>query len=802
MKLKDGLVIFVLAAALVSGCGSQKSETAAGEMTGGSTETEAAEEEGITKEALAHYINEAFGFREKSILYYDDVADAEYYDDIAKAVRAGYMWGDEDGSFHPEKTMSGLEAAGVFEKLLPEGEAEVLLGEVKDKPVFTETDAEEAIASIRESQQVIPGELHVSEDGKVYENTIVAGNVYVDPGVSKLSFRNCVILGNVYVDGDFSKVDFQGRARVVEAKGTLDLTLGGNTSVEYLYVWAGDNRVQTKESTEIDTLVAYGSTDISGKGTISLLRANADNITSEITPNAVTIGEMTKKMPVIAGKEYVASTSPKISPDQDKIAATAKEHPAVKELPYDEGVTYHQDVCDLSHPFSSMYCSVGRVNLEDNQYIEKEFLMSGTANVYHLYDNDTPYVVKADNPYATRLLVRYPDTAKGKTCSGRVYLDILNASSGVDLEDIWRRSYQHLMDSGDIYIGITSQSGTAAALKRFDSDRYQDINWEVDGKEEDGLVFDMLSQLGNLLRDDPQAILPEGMIPEYIYLTGQSWSGDYLNTYTSVFYDYYNQDRSLFDGYISVVAPAETYIATDVHGPRDVYTETKEPYFVINSESEHYFGSYGDWYLDFEYVRIPDASEENYKFRFYEMVGSSHSDPVSPILPNNPEIAKANNGVARDPKQYDGDQTHSDLQLDMLITACLENVHNWAANGVEAPSGDKYWLEYRTVVDPFVKDMPEVVADENHNALGGIRMPQMEAPVAQYKAFRNDSSVTDGSMIYFSKEKIHELYPGGYAQYKEQFDAAAEKLYREGYLVETDYEKLIRSDANKELFEQ
>ena len=74
--------------------------------------------------------------------------------------------------------------------------------------------------------------------------------------------------------------------------------------------------------------------------------------------------------------------------------------------------------------------------------------------------------------------------------------------------------------------------------------------------------------------------------------------------------------------------------------------------------------------------------------------------------------------MARDPKQYDGDQTHSDLQLDMLITACLENVHNWAANGVEAPSGDKYWLEYRTVVDPFVKDMPEVVADENHNALG------------------------------------------------------------------------------------
>lgn len=816
MKLKNGLVILGISAAAaisLSACGSQKGGASSAEASKAESEAEnetsakdsAAQEaeaaDTITKEALARSINDTLGLQEKSILYYEDIADAEYYDDIAKAVRAGYMDGDEDGSFHPKSTMSGADAAAVFEKLLPDGANLPLLDALKEKPLLTKTDAKEIISSIAESQQIIKEGLHVSGEGASYENTIIAGNVYVNPEVTELHLTNCVVLGNIYLDGASSKVDFQGRARVIEAKGALNLTLGKNTSVEYLYVWSGSNQIKTSEASEIGTLVAYGNTDISGKGTITLLRANADDIASEITPEAVTIGEMTKKMPVIAGTEYTASTSPKLSPDQDKIIETAKTHPSIKELPYDEGVAYHQDVYDKSHPFSSMYCSVGSVNLEDNQYIEKEFIMSGTANVYNLYDNDTPYIVKEDNPYATRLLVRYPDTAKGKKCSGRVYIDILNASSGIDLEDIWRRSYQHFMDSGDIYIGITSQSGTAEALKRFDAKRYQDINWKVNGKDEDGLVFDMLSQLGNLMRDDPHAILPAAMTPEYIYLTGQSWSGDYLNTYTSVFYDYYNRDRSLFDGYVSVVAPAETFIASDVYGPRDVYTETKEPYFVIMSESEHYFGSYGDWYLDFEYVRIPDASEENYKFRFYEVAGSSHSDPVSPILPNNPEIAKANNGTGRDPKQYDGSQKHSDLQLDMVITASLENVHNWAANGVKSPSGDQYWLEYRTVVDPFVKDMPEVVTDENHNALGGIRMPQMEAPIAQYKAFRNDSSVTDGSMIYFSSEKIKELYPGGYAEYKEQFNAAAKKLYEEGYLIESDYQKLIHSDDNKELFE-
>lgn len=782
----------------------------------------------ITREEFAHLLNQALGLEDESILYFSDTADAQYYDDIAKAVRAGYMIGKSDASFSPDGLLSRAEAATILARLLPAQEGQAVSftdfdqvgdwakssvltasqsGYITGNPdgtfapqrTLTRAEAVQMVVALTSGETIQKGHLNITANNQVIRDTIVAGNVYVDPAVTSLTMENCVVLGNVYVDGS-ATLNFSGRARVVEAKGQAKVTLGSDTAIEYLYLWGSNNTVDAGTA-QIHSVVAYGSTDITGTPTLDLLRANADGVTCSVQPGEITIGEMTKQMPVIAGKSYVASTSPTVSPDKDKIISTAKTLPTMTELPYDEGVTYHQGVYDKSHPFSSMYCSVGSVSLEDNQYIEKEFLMSGKANVYNLYDNDTPYIVSADNPYATRILVRYPDVDSGKKFSGRVYLDILNASSGIDLEDVWRRSYQHFMDSGDVYIGITSQSGTAEALKRFDSERYADINWRVNGELEDGLFFDMLSQLGNLLRDDPHAILPENINPEYVYVTGQSWSGDYLNTYSSVFYDYYNQDRSLFDGYVSIVSPAETFIASNVAGPRDVYTETKEPYFVIMSQGEHYFGSYGDWYLDFEYVRIPDASEDNYKFRFYEVAGAGHSDPVSPILPNNDEIALANNGTGRDPKVYNGDEKPSDLQLDMIITASLENVHNWAANGVPAPSGEDYWLEYRTVVDPFVKDMPETVEDEHHNALGGIRMPQIEVPVAQYKPFRNDSSTTDGSMIYFDSDTLKALYPQGYEQYKAAFDAAAKKVYDEGFVIESDYEKLIASDANRDLFE-
>ena len=94
-----------------------------------------------------------------------------------------------------------------------------------------------------------------------------------------------------------------------------------------------------------------------------------------------------------------------------------------------------------------MYCSVGDIDQLAKQYGfgEMEFFMSGKANVYGLSDKGTnvPVIKTADVDYTTRLLIHYPEDAE--KFSGNIYVDILNASAGYDLEDIFRRSYEHFM---------------------------------------------------------------------------------------------------------------------------------------------------------------------------------------------------------------------------------------------------------------------------------------------------------------------------------------------------------------------
>ncbi len=717
---------------------------------------------GLTREKAAEELVSYFSLEDESILYYGDLDSVSDVSSISKAVRAGLLGGD--GNFRPGDVISEDEIAYIASKAGNDGDS------------------------------VVKGNTTYSSD-VAFSDTVFGGNVVLTPDVRTAEFTNANILGNLYADGEIT-LSFSGKARVVETREKAVVSVSEGSEIEYLYVWGDDSAVTVDGN--VGTVVITGeNVSLAGSGVIGLLRANGDGLVSDLSASRITVGDAVSKngMPLISSNVYDPSLSgPQTSPDADKIKAMAKAEPIYKEIPYGEGITYHDGPVEVSHPFSSAYCSGGHINLDAYGYVEKEFLMYGEANAYNLYENDVPYIVKENVPYCTRVLVRYPDPSV-RTPSGNVVVEILNASSAVDLEDMWRRAWDLFLENGDVYIGITSQSGAAEALRTFDPVRYADISWSG----EDGLFFDMLSQLGNTIRTNPTALIPSSIPVECLLLIGQSWSGDYVNTYTSVFYDYYNADGSLFDGYLCIVNPAETFIATGVAGPVRSFRATDEPYISIMSQGEHYFESYGDWYRDFEYVRIPDHTEDGWNTRFYEVAGAGHSDPVSPVIPSSAEIKKAN-GAGRDAKVYNSPELPSDLQMDMVIRGAYENIVKWIREGIPAPSAEDKWLLYRTVVDPSFGDMPECITDENGNALGGIRMPQIEAPVATYKPFRNDSSTTDGSMIYFSKDKIWDLYPNGYADYMSKYGSAASALVSEGYISTADYAILMRDERNINLF--
>lgn len=91
---------------------------------------------------------------------------------------------------------------------------------------------------------------------------------------------------------------------------------------------------------------------------------------------------------------------------------------------------FEMPITDESYPFSSAerYC-----HLSAKDYVEREYRVDGTANVYRTADEDGGVeVMTADAPYSNRIVVRAPkDPAQA---SGNVVVEIINPTSFMEIE--------------------------------------------------------------------------------------------------------------------------------------------------------------------------------------------------------------------------------------------------------------------------------------------------------------------------------------------------------------------------------
>lgn len=510
------------------------------------------------------------------------------------------------------------------------------------------------------------------------------------------------------------------------------------------------------------------------------------------------------------------------------VTASMKSIPTVKEIPYDAGIDYHDGVINKSHAFNSMYCSNGKetkydedpqpVRLDDYDFEEHEFFLSGTASTYNYDKAQKELSVDAsDIDYTTRVLVRYPDKNHAKGFNGTVVIDLLNITAGYDNEDLWRRSYKHLMEEGYGYVGLTYSYKGVDALKRFDESRYGKLKWyDPDGEDpnhyKDGICYDLISQLGMLLRSEAGAEMLGGNRPKQVILTAQSSSAYCLNAYLNAFYPYVdniNGGKDIFDGYLNIVGCA-TGLAINNPGLSEgnpntfagKFAETNEPFVAIMSEYEAMMSPA----VPFGYPR----AEETDTFRLYEVAGTPHSDPMAPILPNFDELSKAKGAEVKD-KEYAQDEVESELQLDQVVSGAIDNLVKWIKNpAFNMPRGADYRMEFTAGSGM----MNTAERDAYGNIKGGIRMPQIEAPLAAFKAFASPSFMnTHGSMVYLGWNQLVELYGRGadandatvdalFKQYKQDFAEAAEALYDDGFICEADKDSLIEwSEAQKPVFE-
>jgi hypothetical protein len=455
-------------------------------------------------------------------------------------------------------------------------------------------------------------------------------------------------------------------------------------------------------------------------------------------------------------------------------------------------------VTEESYPFCAMLHSREPLDIEKFQYKEEEYFLTNTANVYDTNDEDCLILKKEKLPYKNRILVRRP--FQKEKFSGRVYIDIMNATQGYDIEDIWHRNYLWCMKHGHGYVGITSKPINVLSLKNFDYRRYKSLNWSngetipaptvsnsatIPGTEE-GMVWDMISQTAALLRQNRPNNGMGGYEVKEIYLSGQSQSGAYLNTYVSYFDAILNSDakHKLFDGYLNVVgALVQRSLCQDGEvGPLKLKLRhmhpSVSPYICLSSEGDltlfKIFVEEGNL-LD---IRIENSNTATNKCRYYEIPETPHTDIICPILSSIEDIEKTG---AKLPNLNPELLEHiNDIPTEYYICGLLEKLHFWAKDGV-APE----------VVDILCRENGSLVKDAFGNTKGGLRTPFVDVPIARYIACNpEDPEGICGKMEYFTKEEFEKRYETK-ENYLRLFADKTEQQVKEGWISEDDGAKMI-----------
>ena len=423
-------------------------------------------------------------------------------------------------------------------------------------------------------------------------------------------------------------------------------------------------------------------------------------------------------------------------------------------------------------------------------FLSEEFFLEGTAVRYRLQEGTTAsrdgkWAVEPceSASYKTRFVVYRPtDPAR---FNGTVIVSWNNVSAG---HDLFGGESREILEEGYAFVGVTSQRvgvhGIAPmnlGLVDWDKERYGTLSIPSDDYS-----FDIYTQAARAVgRDRPRGELDPmgGLDVERLIALGASQSAGRLGTYVNALHPL----TRAFDGYllqiyfgsgsplevgdfvVNLAAPSMSAgTNARLRGNNLLRDDLDVPVMVVNSELEA---------MACYEVRQPDTD----RFRYWESAGTCH--------------VSEQGQRARSPK-YERDfgapmqVTPGINRVPMvpLFDAAIHAMHGWVSTGKPPRS------------QPLVKfagEPPAIVRDEHGIAKGGIRLPQVEVPLATNSAIplANDVySILGGSSEPFSPEKVAKLYRNR-GEYLEEFAIAARAAQSAGVLLPRDVAALVEEAA-------
>ncbi len=459
-----------------------------------------------------------------------------------------------------------------------------------------------------------------------------------------------------------------------------------------------------------------------------------------------------------------------------------------------------------NHPFNSTTYQIDPINLAKVGYREDEYFLSGVANVYQ-YDSvtdpyDTTVNVLRSGPYTNRILVRRP--INPKQFSGNVIIEVLNATNNYDLPIFWSYDHDYFTSRGDIWIGITGKPVTIAALKQFNPERYAALSWAnpnpnetastcptlytiVGGAShatEDGLLYDVLSQTASLVRSNGADNPLSGYTVKAVYAAGYSQSAialvGYINAITPRI-----KGAPIFDGYFvgsgfGVQAPLNQCSPAPAAGdPRNVLRSRNGAIVATQTQSDYNSARQA-------YRADSDAADDRY--RYYEAAGPAHVvvEQTTSAPDATDTHAAGGTTLIEDYASCEKGARLSNFPGRDLLDASFAILEGWVRDGTVPPHAS---LLAASGTPP---DLIETL-DRYGNAVGGVRAPEVDVPIATYTSQTGTSSLNcslSGQVIRLSHEELKGLYPTK-SNYLSAFVNDTLAVAGEGFLTPDDAAKSI-----------
>lgn len=425
------------------------------------------------------------------------------------------------------------------------------------------------------------------------------------------------------------------------------------------------------------------------------------------------------------------------------------------------------------------------VDLAALGYEEAEYFLEGCATRYQPVSGtelganghwQAEAAGQAD--FMTRFLVYRPaDPAK---FNGTVILTWNNVTAG---HDLFGADSLEIFEEGFALVCLTTQKvgivglpPVNQGLANWDPERYGQLHIPTDDYSFDiftqaALVIGRNREIGG---NDPMS----GLEVKHVVAQGASQSAGRLATYVNaiaplntaidgfILTIYFGRGTPLEvgDTVVNINTPQSESAQDRLRGKNLLRDDLDVPVFVVNSELEA--------------IACYDVRQEDTdNLRFWETAGTCH---VS-------QQGRAARQVLTDRDQLLArpiEQSINAIPMNPLYDAAYHHMHIWLTDGIAPPITPRI---------EFAGDPAAVVRDEHGIAIGGIRLPQADVPLAQNSAIPitpDIFAVLGGSSNPFSQAKVLALYPDK-DTFLAQFTQAAEAAADAGVLMQRDVSRLL-----------